>query len=176
MNFLKIILLILVIGYLSPVSSQENNSIPDRTPEQEAARQTEKLQQELQLTPEQIRKAHEINLKYARARKVSNSRSESIQRIKDKETDLLRILDSKQRSLLQSKRYERSSFNMSENEALKSKSDNSNPNARSANETQRSTSERENAKTTSPRTTIQNAPTRTSSGSSKQSTTNQHRR
>jgi len=163
MNFLKIILTTLIIGCINTVSSQDINTIPDRTPEQEAARQTEKLQQELQLTPEQTRKAHEINLKYARARKESNSRSESIQRLKDKETDLMRILDSKQRTNLQNKRYERSTFHSGENVVTNPRTQNA-PNAnspsteprtdntrsatRSTTEYPRSTTDRDNSRTT----------------------------
>jgi len=204
MNFLKIILTTLIFGCINPVSSQDTNTIPDRTPEQEAARQTEKLQQELQLTPEQTRKAHEINLKYARARKESNSRSESIQRLKDKETDLMRILDSRQRTNLQNKRYERSTFHSGDNGVTNPRTpnapstnthstepnsdnnrsttrsstdrDNSRTTARPTTETQRSTTERENKQSTSPRTTIQNTPTRTGANSQKQPSTNPQRR
>ncbi len=114
MNLLKIIVLFLLFLYPVANFGQENNSIPERTPEQEAAKQTEKLQQELNMSTEQARQVHEINLKYARARKVSNTRMDAIQRIKDKEIELSRVLDEQQQSVLQNKRYERSSFQSSE--------------------------------------------------------------
>lgn len=110
MKILKYIVLVFLMFLSINISGQDNTAMPERTPEQEAARQTEKMQQELKLTPEQARQIHEINLKYARARKVSNSRSDAIQRIKDKEADLSRVLNDMQRSILQNKRYERSSF------------------------------------------------------------------
>lgn len=115
MSFLKYINIVILCCCFSAVYSQDNTAVPERTPEQEAARQTEKLQQELQLTSEQTRKVYEVNLKYARARKESNTRSESVKRIKDKESELMNILDARQRTNLQNKRYERSSFQPSTN-------------------------------------------------------------
>lgn len=111
MKILRIILLTLATLALNiAVYSQDNNTTPERSPEQEAAKQTEKLQQELDLSAEQVRQIHEINLKYARARKVSNSRTEALQRIKDKEAELKKVLNPNQYTQLQNKRYERSSF------------------------------------------------------------------
>ncbi|MCE5332078.1 MAG: hypothetical protein LLF95_08040 [Bacteroidales bacterium] len=111
MKFLKIILLALsVISLNINVYSQDNNAMPERTPEQEAAKQTEKLQQELNLSAEQIQQVQEINLKYARARKTSNSRSDALKRIKNKDADLQKVLNPEQYKQLQNKRYERSSF------------------------------------------------------------------
>jgi len=110
MKLLKIKFLFIL--FLCPILifGQENASMPERTPEQEAAKQTEKLQQELNLSTEQARQVHEINLKYARARQVSNTRMDAIQRIKDKEVELSRVLSEHQQSVLQNKRYEKSSF------------------------------------------------------------------
>jgi len=111
MKFLKIILLALAIISLNiNAYSQDHNATPERTPEQEAAKQTEKLQQELNLSAEQIQQVQEINLKYARARKTSNSRSEALKRIKNKDNDLQKVLNPEQYKQLQNKRYERSSF------------------------------------------------------------------
>jgi len=90
------------------MQSQENSVVPQRTPEQEAAKQTEKLQQELGLTPEQIKQVYEINLKYARERQISNTRSEAVERMKNKNADIQRILTAEQSDRLQTKRYERS--------------------------------------------------------------------
>jgi len=91
-----------------PMQSQENSVAPQRTPEQEAAKQTEKLQQELGLTPEQTKQVYEINLKYARERQISNTRSEAVERMKNKNADIQRILTAEQSDRLQTKRYERS--------------------------------------------------------------------
>jgi len=116
MKFLKIISLILII-LIYPVhytAGQNLNTQPERTPELEAARQTEKLQEELNLSPEQAKQINEINLKYARARQNSNSRSEAMQRIKDKDNELKRVLNNDQYTRLQNKRYERSSFRSSD--------------------------------------------------------------
>ncbi|MBP1675982.1 MAG: hypothetical protein H6Q20_541 [Bacteroidetes bacterium] len=95
-------------------AGQNPNTQPERTPELEAARQTEKLQEELNLSPEQAKQINEINLKYARARQNSNSRSEAMQRIKDKDNELKRVLNNDQYTRLQNKRYERSSFRSSD--------------------------------------------------------------
>lgn len=115
MKFLKIIVLSFLFLCPAFVLGQENSSVPQRTPEQEAAKQTEKLQQELNLSTEQAQQVHEINLKYARARKVSNTRLEAIQRVKDKDVELSRVLNEHQQTMLQNKRYERSSFQSSDN-------------------------------------------------------------
>lgn len=110
---MKLVHYILLISFnviFSLLPAQQLASLQERTPEQEAAFQTEKLQQELQLTSEQARQVHEINLKYARARQQSNTRADAIQRIRDKEADLNRILNENQRTTLQNKRYERTQF------------------------------------------------------------------
>ncbi|OIP81783.1 MAG: hypothetical protein AUK44_09330 [Porphyromonadaceae bacterium CG2_30_38_12] len=110
MNYLKFRVLIFIFIFSSSLFCQELSTVPERSPEQEALKQTEKLQQELHLTIEQARRVHEINLKYARERQASNSRSDAIRRVKEKESDLTRILNDSQREVLQNKRYERSSF------------------------------------------------------------------
>lgn len=112
MKFLRIILFAFyILLNFGLVVAQENTNTPERTPEQEAARQTEKMQQELNLTTEQTQQVHEINLKYARERQVSNSRTEALQRIKNKEQDLRRVLKPDQYNELQNKQYERSTPN-----------------------------------------------------------------
>lgn len=107
-RFYVVLFLAFSLAFLA--KGQDNNAVPERTPEQEAAKQTEKLKQDLRLSAEQVALAHEINLKYARARQVSNTRAEAVQRMKDKEADLMKILNYEQRVLLQNKRYERSYF------------------------------------------------------------------
>lgn len=111
MKILKIIFLTLSISLLTiHTYSQDNNATPERTPEQEAVKQTEKLQNELRLSTHQSKQVHEINLKYARERQNSNSRSEALQRLKKKYDDLKEVLSIDQYSRLQNKQYERSSF------------------------------------------------------------------
>ncbi|MHB9055672.1 MAG: hypothetical protein ACYC2P_05895 [Paludibacteraceae bacterium] len=78
----------------------------ERTPEQEAVKQTEKMQKELYLTPEQAKSIYEINLKYARERKLSNKRSDAINRIKLKNEEIGKVLDNRQNNELQNKRSE----------------------------------------------------------------------
>lgn len=120
------VVLFLAICLTFPSKSQDNNAMPERTPEQEAAKQTEKLKQDLHLSAEQVAQAHAINLKYAKARQISNTRAEAVQRMKDKEADLMKILNYEQRVLLQNKRYERSSFRPPAN-ALRQQSSGENP-------------------------------------------------
>lgn len=171
MKFLKIILLLFIFWAPNGLQSQESTAIPMRTPEQEAARQTERLQQELNLSSEQARQIHEINLKYARARKVSNTRIEAIQRIKDKELELSRILNEQQQSVLQNKRYERSSFQATENrqanQVIRQPAENRTQSTRSAASgiaTQRTEQQTETYRRNSdPSTTRQATPARTNS-------------
>lgn len=94
--------------------AQESGNMPIRTPEQEATRQTEKLKQELNLTPQQSKEVYEINLRYAKQRQVSNSRTEAMERIKNKDADLKRVLDNEQYDRLQNKHYERSTYKIPE--------------------------------------------------------------
>lgn len=107
MNLLKIILLAFAVIILNiNLNAQDNES----TPEYEATKQTEKLQRELNLSNTQVKQVYEINLKYARARQNSTSRSEAMERMKNKDADLHRVLSNEQINQLQNKRYERSSF------------------------------------------------------------------
>lgn len=132
MKFFRIILIFAVVSFLSfDMNGQESAVMHERSPEQEAAKQTEKLQNELQLTPEQTQIVHEINLKYARERKVSNTRTDALRRIKEKDEDLQRVLNQDQFRQLQNKRYDRSTFQSSGNVNYQSDY-NSNQNRRSA--------------------------------------------
>ena len=92
------------------VFSQENQTTIRRTPEQEAIKQTDKLQQELNLSSEQAKQLYEINLKYARERQISNKRSEAVERMKNKNAEIQQVLNPEQNYKLQSKRYERTTF------------------------------------------------------------------
>ena len=87
--------------------SQEVSVTSDRTPEQEAIKQTEKLQQELNLSAEQTKQVYEINLRYARERQISNTRGEAMLRIKNKNAELEKVLSIDQNNKIQNKRYER---------------------------------------------------------------------
>ena len=107
---IKILILFIVLCLGLPIRSQDNVSVPQRTPEQEAVKQTEKLQQELNLTPDQIKQVYEINLRYARERQVSNTRIQAMERIKNKNTEMQRILTENQYNQLQNKRYERTTI------------------------------------------------------------------
>lgn len=97
------------------VSSQEVVNIPERTPEQEASNQTDKLQKELNLSQEQSKKVYDINLFYARQRQQSNSRAEATQRIRNKNEDLKKVLTEEQYKRLQNKHYNRSSYYQPDN-------------------------------------------------------------
>ncbi|MEI8271901.1 MAG: hypothetical protein WCG08_04710 [Paludibacter sp.] len=100
------ILLFLTMAILT--FGQENTSAPQRTPEQEALKQTDKLQQELNLSPDQTKQIYDINLRYARERQTSNKRSEAVERMKNKNADIQQVLSQEQNDKLQTKRYERS--------------------------------------------------------------------
>lgn len=107
----EILLFILLFTFLQPSFGQDNINIPQRTAEQEALKQTEKLQQELNLTSEQAKQVYDINLKYAHERQISNSRSAAMERMKNKNADIELILNQEQSNRLQSKRDERSQHN-----------------------------------------------------------------
>ncbi len=111
MNTIKTLLIFLLILVLAiPSYSQDNTNTPQRTPEQEAAKQTEKLQGELNLNTDQTKQVYEINLKYARKRQISNTRTQAMERMKNKNGEIEQVLNSEQNNRLQSKRYERSSY------------------------------------------------------------------
>jgi Na+-transporting methylmalonyl-CoA/oxaloacetate decarboxylase gamma subunit len=108
MKIFKIISLILfLLIIVLPVYSQQNSVVPNRTPEQEASKQTEKIQQELNLNQEQTNKVYEINLRYARERQMSNNRGEALERMKNKNAEIKQVLSPEQNERLQTKRYER---------------------------------------------------------------------
>ena len=104
-KFASIVLFLLTM--ILPIYSQENSVVLKRTPEQEAAKQTEKLQQELNLNQIQANHIYEINLRYARERQISNKRSEALERMKNKNAEIKQVLSPEQNDKLQSKRYER---------------------------------------------------------------------
>ncbi len=108
MRFILLLFLLTSCFRLSAnINTQENATAPSRTPEQEAALQTQKMQQELDLNQEQIQAIYDINLKHARERQVSKSRSEALQRVKNKDAEMREVLTRDQYTRLQDKRYER---------------------------------------------------------------------
>lgn len=100
---------------------QENAVAPPRTPEQEAALQTTKMQQELALSAEQTREVYEINLRHARERQTSTSRSDALKRVRVKETELQRVLTTRQYDRLQEKRVDYTNPGTSVEEVLRSR-------------------------------------------------------
>jgi len=111
MKVFRIVLVALfLMTQMVPIFSQDNSAVPKRTPEQEAIKQTEKLQQELDLNLDQSKQVYEINLRYARERQISNKRSEAMERMKNKNADIQRVLSPEQNFRLQTKRYERTYF------------------------------------------------------------------
>lgn len=110
---IKHILFLIVSLCVVLTTHSQTNALPDRSPEQEALKQTEKQQIELELTSEQAKLMYEINLRYERQRQVSNTRTEAMERIKNKNAEIEKILSAEQNNRLQNKRYERSSFETS---------------------------------------------------------------
>lgn len=110
MIFIKLFLNFVLVFFLCFQLQAQDVNVPERTAEQEAARQTDRLHQEVNLTPEQEKRVYDINLKYARERVVINSRRESLERSKAKEHELMQVLTSEQNTRLQEKRVERSVY------------------------------------------------------------------
>lgn len=99
-----------MFAFVSSYAEKQNgdsNSTNQRTPEQEATKQTEKLQSELNLTREQVKALYQINLKYAQARQNGVSRKDAMQMIKNKDEDIRRVLSSEQNEQLRSKKISR---------------------------------------------------------------------
>lgn len=108
MKTLKIyILLFLLLSMVFPLSAQQNTDDQQLLCEQEATKQTEKMQQELHLTPQQTKQIYDINLRYARERQISNTRSQAMERMKNKDAEIQQVLSESQYNQLQNKRYER---------------------------------------------------------------------
>lgn len=160
---IKILVLILMLFLAKTINSQGVN-IPQRTPEQEASKQTEKLQLELNLNSEQRKLVYDINLQYERQRQISNTRSEAMERIKNKNADIQRILTEQQKIQLQNKRFERSSVNVqnlnrNQNNIVNSSSTRSSLQAQPSNENRVITSETDIRKSNSRTSSSQNQPT-----------------
>ena len=104
-----LLILFFHLGYQA--NEQEKSMNPERTIEQEAFKQTEKLKQELNLNVEQSRQMYEINLRYARMRQEETTRTKAMERIKNKNAEIQQILTNYQKERLLNKQYERSNLN-----------------------------------------------------------------
>lgn len=94
-------LLISLIGM-----AQEDVRRPIRTPEEEAMKQTEMLQRELMLTPQQQDTIYRIHLKYARLRQISNTRAEMIERMNTMTSEITNMLTPQQKKLFLGKQLD----------------------------------------------------------------------
>jgi hypothetical protein len=105
--YLIVLVLISCMLFNLDIIAQETAPAPVRTPEQEATLQTLKMQKELNLNNDQLQTIYEINLKHARERQASNSRSQALERTKNKNSEIRQVLTTDQYNRLQDKRYER---------------------------------------------------------------------
>lgn len=76
---------------LSPLMAQEQR-VPVRTPEEEAMKQTEMLQRELDLSQAQHDTIYLIYLKYAVLRRQSNTRQEALERLNSMTAEIMNVL------------------------------------------------------------------------------------
>lgn len=159
--------LIFILIAFSPLYAnqlaQEQATTPTRTPEQVAAMQTQKMQQELDLSQEQAQTVYEINLRHARQRQVSNSRTQAVERIKNKDDEIKKVLTPDQYTRLQDKRYERYP---SGSTTLKHNLPNTRPLQQRTNPAERRTPEtqqRQSVRSSSQRSIRQDTPTQTRS-------------
>ncbi len=78
---------------------QEDANRPQRTPEQVAQKQTERLQRDLHLTKEQRDTIYKIHLKYARMRKPEESRDSVALRMSMMREELLQTMNDGQKEV-----------------------------------------------------------------------------
>lgn len=117
-SYKKILFLFLMLSFVSAYAENQNNdpvSVNQRTPEQEASKQTEKLQNELNLSREQVKALYQINLRYAQARQNTTGRSEVMRIIKKKDDDIRRVLTDEQNQQLETKRITRQQIEVGDN-------------------------------------------------------------
>lgn len=100
----SIIFIILIFAFSTTLVAESQER---KTPEQEASSHAEKMQKELNLNSEQTEAVYRIQLKYAKQREESNSRSEALERVRHKENDLKSVLRSDQYERLKNKKFER---------------------------------------------------------------------
>lgn len=95
--------LFLLVFFVQFAAAQE---CPTRTAEEEAMKQTEMLQRELTLTPEQRDTIYRIHLKYARLRRESNTRQEMLERMNAMMAELLSVMTKSQQQLFLGKQID----------------------------------------------------------------------
>ncbi|MCL2597292.1 MAG: hypothetical protein FWD66_06490 [Paludibacter sp.] len=111
-----IIITILIFSTLQIFAQTDENGVGSvRSPETEALRQTERMKTDLNLTPTQEKLVYNINLKYEKQRQQSNDRRKAVERIKNKNDELQKVLTEHQYAKLQSKRYNQSALHRQSN-------------------------------------------------------------
>lgn len=98
-------LLFALFGGISLMAQQAEGK-PQRTPQQIAERQTERLQRDVNLTEQQRDTVYAIHLKYAERRRENEDRSHVMIRMDSLREDLKGVLTDEQFKLLQQKRRE----------------------------------------------------------------------
>lgn len=96
------IMLFTLLFFASKIAAQ--TSTDQRTPEQEATKQTEILQSELNLSPEQTKQVYQINLRYEKVRQNTSSRKTALQVIRQKNEEIQQVLTQQQKGQLQNRR------------------------------------------------------------------------
>lgn len=91
----KIIVIISVM--LLSLCAYAQTDRPVRTVEEEARKWTQMLDRELTLDSLQSDSIYRIHLRYAKLRSISNTRQEALQRMNDMTTEILNVLNKKQR-------------------------------------------------------------------------------
>ena len=114
-----ICIIILMLSFVNYLQAQLPETVVENSPEQEAAKQTAKLEQELNLTLEQTKKIYEINLRYAKQRQLCNKRSEVMELIKKKDVEIQQVLSGDQYQQLLNKRNERSTMQVPTTEGIR---------------------------------------------------------
>lgn len=104
----NVVIILFIFAFTVCISAETQER---KTPEQEAAGQAEKMQKELNLNTEQTEAVYRIQLKYAKQREASNSRSEALERVRNKDNDLKGVLRNDQYENLQNKKFDRSNSN-----------------------------------------------------------------
>jgi hypothetical protein len=101
------VIVMIVLLPINLLTAQESSTTPVRTPEQEAIAQTERMQKELNLNKEQVQLIYEINLRHARERTVASSRSQALERIRVKDSEMQEVLTRDQYERLRQMRTDR---------------------------------------------------------------------
>jgi hypothetical protein len=123
--FFGITVLLIFGTWQSFAQTDGNSGALVRTPESEAMRQTERMKTDLALTPTQEKLVYNINLKYEKERQQSNDRKKALERVRNKNEELRKVLTEQQYSQLQRKRYDQSTLHrQSRNENESEKNEN----------------------------------------------------